>query len=430
MAYNIELTGTTAQRALWADQDLGEVAFVGPLGCGKTYALAVKQLLLRFANPQSDGLLVVPTFSMATAIHKTEWPQIWDSLGVPVVLLDHKDCFVWPWGRRTWIRSGEKPDRYKGINAGDVTFDEPGQMSREAYDVGAARARHPKAQVRQVVLGGTPEGMNWFADLFAFPEQPRRTIRSLEWHHTMSHYKAHLEHLYGYDQSLLAAYGRGEFVPLRVGRAYSMFSRLIHCGDVEFDEAMPLVLATDFNVGRMRWLVMQIAPRRIEVLDEIALGSSDGTIEAVGEFISRWGCRHRRVTVVGDAAGNSRSSKGSKTDYQIIFEELQRAEMKAERRVPPSNPFVKDSVDAVNYHFAGRGREVCISSRCKELVLDLERVVWKDGRNEIDKSDSDRTHSSDALRYAVYALARPLRSTGRVGRGVVAGRGNPAYAAW
>jgi hypothetical protein len=54
-----------------------------------------------------------------------------------------------------------------------------------------------------------------------------------------------------------------------------------------------------------------------------------------------------------------------------------------------------------------------IDPQCSELILDLERVAWNTDRNgrttsTINKSDPERTHTSDALGYYI-AQAFPLR---------------------
>lgn len=421
------IAGLSHQRALWEDQtDQAEIAMVGPLGCGKSFGLAVKQAMLRWVNKGVDGMLVCPTFSMARMIHIPEWPGIWESLGLRVVYETQRQAFLWPWGSRTWIRSAENPARLAGPNLGDVMFDEPGQIVREAYERGAARARHPKARVRQKVLGGTPEGLNFFADLFADPDatRGRRTIWARSWHRDMRHYPQQLVDLYGYDESLLATYVGGKFVPLRVGRCYSRFDRAVHqAADPVYDPNLPLLLGCDFNVDAMRWEVAQITPREIRFLDEIALGRGGDTEAAAREFVRRWRGRHRgAVVVTGDPAGQARSTSG-RTDYQIIREELSGKFFRLAFSVAKAHPRQKDRVDATNYHLAGRGRRIVLSKRCRELALDWERVHWRPGTSEIEKpktgEEANRTHASDAADYLVWQLARPAQTLGSTRHGVV-----------
>lgn len=409
------LSGLRHQAALWNDRQTDvEIAITGPLGCGKTLALAVKQLLLRADNKGISGMLVVPTFPVFQAVHSIEWPEIWRQYGVGVEWHHERHGWLWPesFGRSmTYVRTAEIPRRLAGPNLSDVTFDEPGQMDREAYDRGSLRARHPRACYRQVILGGTPEGINWFADLFDDPSPPRKRIRALEWHPTMSHYKQKILERYGYDASLLAAYGRGEFVPLRVGRCYTAFNAAVHVRELAIEKHCEIVLACDFNVDTMRWEICQIVPgaREFRVVDEIALGAGGTTASAANEFVRRvapiYG-KGREITITGDAAGKARSTSGE-VDYNVLREVLTAGGYSVRMRVPEANPRQKDRVDAVNYHLAGRGLAVFVSPRCKELIADFQRCAWREGTSELDKRDPLRTHASDALGYAVWELARP-----------------------
>lgn len=411
------IPGLSHQRELWKDFTEGETAIVGPLGCGKSFGLAIKQIILRRANAGVDGMLVTPTFTMARGIHIPEWPKIWKSFGLDVRYETQRQAFLWPWGDRTWIRSAENPARLAGPNLGDVTFDEPGQIVREAYERGSARARHPNARMRQIVFGGTPEGMNWFADLFAAPGQGRRTIWGRSWHKSLAHYYPQkLVDLYGYDESLLDSYGRGKFVPLRVGRCYGPFDRATHQAlEPQYDPQLPLILSCDFNIDMMRWEVLQMTHREARFLDEIALGRNGDTAMAAKEFVSRWGRRHRnRVIVTGDRSGNARSTSGP-TDYQIIQEELKRAQFAGVGlSLAPKNPPHRHRVHNTNYHLSGRGLQVLLSKRCEELAKDWERVAWKKGtqKAEIDKDDPERTHASDAGDYSLWQLARAVKFAG------------------
>ena len=64
-----------------------------------------------------------------------------------------------------------------------------------------------------------------------------------------------------------------------------------------------------------------------------------------------------------------------------------------------TNPRVIDRVNAVNKALDGN---LIIDPRCKDLINDLEKVCNKEGTREIDKSNKNLTHMSDALGYAVH----------------------------
>ena len=76
--------------------------------------------------------------------------------------------------------------------------------------------------------------------------------------------------------------------------------------------------------------------------------------------------------------------------------------------VPKANPLVKDRINCVNAllrNQAGEARLV-VDPGCNELIQDFERVHWKADPHgnavaDIDKSDPQRSHLSDALGYMI-----------------------------
>jgi hypothetical protein len=73
-------------------------------------------------------------------------------------------------------------------------------------------------------------------------------------------------------------------------------------------------------------------------------------------------------------------------------------------------------VNAMLRYKAGE-RRLLIDPQCEQLILDLERVRWKTDAHgntlaEMDKSDSERTHVSDALGYMI---ARDFGMSGKFG---------------
>jgi hypothetical protein len=58
-----------------------------------------------------------------------------------------------------------------------------------------------------------------------------------------------------------------------------------------------------------------------------------------------------------------------------------------------------------------------VDPKCKELIMDLEQVSYKQESNIIDKDrDRQRTHLSDALGYLLWQECRPQPPSGVQGK--------------
>jgi hypothetical protein len=151
------------------------------------------------------------------------------------------------------------------------------------------------------------------------------------------------------------------------------------------------------------------------VLEELVLPDSN-TMAACEEFLRRSAKWLEKafgaipLKVYGDATGDSRRSSASRTDWQIVREFLARNanRFRTSFHTGSSNPKVRDRVNCVNARLCSQVgvRTLFIDPGCKQLIQDLERVQWKQDSNgnmlhEIDKSDPERTHVSDALGYMI-----------------------------
>ena len=125
------------------------------------------------------------------------------------------------------------------------------------------------------------------------------------------------------------------------------------------------------------------------------------------EFENRYGGHAGGIEIFGDASGRNLHTTGL-NDYTSIQTYLTRAGIRNFRlRVPASNPPVLNRVRQVNALLTNALGEVRleIDPRCKELIRDLEEVMFKPDSGLIDKlRDPRRTHASDALGYAVWEL--------------------------
>ena len=125
------------------------------------------------------------------------------------------------------------------------------------------------------------------------------------------------------------------------------------------------------------------------------------------EFENRYRWHRGPIEIFGDASGRNLRTAGL-NDYTIVQNYLTRAGFRNFKlRVPASNPPVLSRVRQVNGLLTNALGEVRleIDGRCRELIRDMEQVLFKPDSGVIDKlRDPKRTHASDALGYAVWEL--------------------------
>lgn len=183
-----------------------------------------------------------------------------------------------------------------------------------------------------------------------------------------------------------------------------------HRAAVEYNPRLPIRVYFDFNVDPFCVSVGHHIPRiddfrnaywDVHVFDEIVLRNSN-TPEACKALLERFGSHASGIYVYGDAAGKSRSTTSSLSDYQIIVEYFKNIQNKV-IRFKAANPHVKDRVNAVNAKLksADGTRHLFIHPRCKKLIRDFMGVTYKEGTTDIDKSDLELTHLTDGLGYGI-----------------------------
>lgn len=236
-----------------------------------------------------------------------------------------------------------------------------------------------------------------------------------------------------------------------IGVAYHNFSATESVRDVKYNPKLPLLWALDFNVDPMTSLICQCETdfskseydfitgirspeslrKTITILEEIYIHNSN-TQAACAEFVKRTAKYQTKnggkleVQVYGDASGHHRKTTG-KTDYKIIEEELRQLNLydlsiKAVR----SNPGQRDRVNTVNVAFinAAGERRLFVSPNCLELRRDLVSMKWHrtaDGKatSDLDDSDPNRGHISDALGYLVWAMLKLRKKIGAKGERIL-----------
>lgn len=174
------------------------------------------------------------------------------------------------------------------------------------------------------------------------------------------------------------------------GQVYYSFKRDVHVISLQ-KQPGTVMIAMDFNVNPFTAIVFQFINNSFYVIDEVFLQNSD-TYKMCAELKSRG---YSGLKILPDSTGGSRKTSG-KSDFDILKENGFQIES-------TMNPYVQDRVNNVNRLFTSD--KIFIDPKCKKLINDLEKVVWKD--NKLDQSGTNKmlTHISDCLGYAAWKLS-------------------------
>ncbi len=385
--------------------------FSGPVGSGKSAALVCEAIRQAFINRSRQGLLAAPTFTMLRDATLTSLFRAIEGQDLDYELrkADGELTISGP-DSVVLLRSLEEPERLRGTNLAWFAIDELSYARQEAWLRLEARLRDPKAQKLCGFGVWTPQGHDWIYEKFVrepvagygcVRAKPFENLFLLEM--TPDYYER-LESSYDpkfYQQEVL-----GEYLNSKADRVYYCFDRKVHLARHKYDPARLLLWALDFNVAPMSSVVLQRHEDRLAVIDEIVLGRAT-TEEACLEFENRYKGHSAGIQIFGDASGRNMHTTGM-TDYTILQNSLYKAGFRdVKLRVPPGNPPVLSRVQKVNGLLTNVLGEVRleIDPRCNELIKDFEEVMFKPDSGIVDKtSDPSRTHLSDALGYAIWAM--------------------------
>lgn len=341
--------------------------------------------------------------------------------------------------------SGNRPDKIKAVQYGDAVMDEPGVTSVESFRRLRERIRNVKSKTNQLLLGGTPEGINWFADEFdsdtlenwhavgprdditeRYVKETGETTRYRRFRLTSfdnakylpKGYIADIFDVHRHNPNYIQAYVYGLFVALVTGNCYKNYKPQIHdCDDMEPSPHKELDLSWDFNANPLAWVSFQSYAREeygerrnVDIaIHEANLGGT--TIE---ESCLEFAAKHplerfanTQILLYGDSSGHAQtlrhSSGQQRSDYDAVRYYLtQLGYKRVEVRALKYNPIESQSVDALDRAFAENKHYVC--KRCAKYRRSLAATRFKDNSRKIDKPQNDDwTHWSDAAKYRFYA---------------------------
>ena len=311
------------------------------------------------------------------------------------------------------LRGADNYDSLRGEGLDFLVLDEYASIGKEAWQ----EVLRPSLADRQgkALFIGTPRGYNHFYDLYqeALNQPDWETFQFTTEQGGNVTKEEILSATHDLDERTFRQEFQATFENLGSGLVYFAFDRLKDVGPVRFNPKLPLFWSLDFNVNPMCSVIGQREGDRINVLAEVALPDSN-TRAACAAFMDRIAQLGQvsphltRIQIYGDATGRGRQTAASRTDWQIVQDFFKLYPYNVNFKVPSSNPPVRDRTNCVNAMLCNQAgeRRLRIHPDCKQLIQDLERVRWGSDANGntlavIDKSDTARSHSSDALGYMI-----------------------------
>ncbi len=395
------------------------LGMIAGFGSGKTYAFVKKAFICHLFYKctktdsligKSNGWILYPTLQLAESLFIDNFFYLLEHFNIKYKI-NKKNLLITTDYGNLQLGTMEKPQRlvgqaltYCGIDEFDTTKH---SKAIEVFEKVVGRMRG--ADRTQIFITSTPEGFSGAYDVFVKynKNKDRKVIHAKT---TDNPYlpKPYIESLKkNYDMKTLKAYLLGQFVNMKKGQVYYNFDRgtnLIKNKEIEISPLAELCIAFDFNIQPFCFVIIQKINGISYVIKEFRSRSQSNTQDACNWIITNISNDYN-VVIYGDASGNARNTMSDYTNYQIIHNNLNNYFKSLTFRIPTANPPVISRVNQMNNIF--EKKKLYINATCEYLIQDLEQVSWNDKNKDIDKSNIELTHISDALGYYVF-IEHPL----------------------
>jgi len=393
------------QRKFWEMTSFIKM-MVGGYGSAKTNIICKRMIASALLNRPCPVAIVCPSYPMAKL---TTIPTIHSLLRGKETLLGRQ--FTWEYSAQApityrityrgkmatlYVLSAERPLTLKGSSLAAAAMDEPFIQPYEAFLQILARVRHPMAKMREIVIAGTPEQLNWGYDLCEGELADRFDIEVM---HASSKSNLSLPDDYvptlmrGYDERAALAYVEGKFVNLSKGAVYYGFDQDEHVVTYPRPSGSRLGLGMDFNVNPMACCVFWRLGDHMHVLKEYEFPNSD----------TEYACQVVREEWEGiedcypDASGKARATNapGGISDFTILRDQGFTVNSRS------ANPPRRDRFNAANRKFkpAKGDLTLTLDPSCKKLIKYLGQYS-----HENMKKQEEMSHLLDALTYPIAYL--------------------------
>ena len=370
-------------------------ALVGGFGSGKSHGGVLRTMhLLERRKGKGLMLFVSPTYTLANDVNIPDFTEFFDTYKIPyrIKRAEHKIILTGHLKGQIWFRSGDRPEKIVGFDATDFILDEFDILNKNQQDVlwNKVIARIRGCNDSTGAITTTPEGFRKTYELFV--EKQIGTLikaKTSANKYLPDDYVSTLESQY--DAKLVQQYINGEFVNIKGMLAYYGFSRNRNVIPYEDLEPFEIEFGIDFNVNPMTSAHAIYTSGKLIFIGESYLRNSN-TQSMVDHLNERY--PKNLLRACPDMTGKKRTTNATIGQSDISILKAGGFSIDGTR-----NPFVRDRLNAVNSSLE-KGN-ILIMDNCVHLIRDLEQVILNE-YGEIDKSNMDLTHVSDAFGYLVY----------------------------
>lgn len=389
-------------------------AFIGGVGSGKSYTMAISALI--DASHSSDAVIACyePTHSHLKTIIMPRIEELLVHNGISYKL-NKQDSTISTsasqFGDFRFI-SLDNPALIVGYECYRSHVDEldvlTEEKAREAWMKIIARNRQqPKGidnPVNKVSAYSTPEGYKFVYKTWGVATNPDYKMVKCATKsnpYLPANYIQTLKDTY--PEALINAYLEGDFVNLNAATVYNGYVRKIHDTQEKIRSNETLFIGCDFNVNHQAATIYVKRNGGLQWHAVAELTDMRDTPEMIQIIQQKWQNEGHKIVMYPDASGAARKSvNASVSDIALI----QQAgfEVRAHRK----NPDVRDRVQATNKAF-GDGRVFINSNACPTVARCLEQQSY-DKNGEPDKK-SGNDHQNDATTYPLayeMALRKPM----------------------
>ena len=384
-----------------------EIMLYGGSRSGKTFVL-VKSLIIRACKEKSRHCILRLNFNH---VKRTIWhetlPKVL-SLAFPNLnaIPNKTDYFYkFPNGSEIWcggLDDQKRTEKILGSEYSTLYFNESSQIPYAGIQIAKTRLAERNSLSKKIYYDANPPTKShWSYWVFEKKLNPIDEVPLIDPENYVSLLMNPKDNLQNIDQDYIRLlesmpekernrFLLGLYTDENEGSAYYAFNRETHIEPIE-KRAGTIFIGMDFNVSPMTAVVCQLIDNILYVFDEVFLEGSSDTYKMCNELKKRG---YGGNQVIPDSTGGNRKTSGL-TDFQIIQDA-------GFQLLSTYNPFQTDRVSNVNRLFTAN--KIKIDPRCKKLINDLEKVVWKD--NKLDQTGTNKmlTHISDCLGYACWKL--------------------------